>query len=279
MMHRCHQLPRPTVIEGLSGPELEAVADVNDLELAAAKPEAEASDIRWQQAERVVAALDAGMSQRKLADSWRRPDGTSYSQAHVSTVAKTWKTFYHLGDNGRPPWNEAYHSPEVRKGTAERIVASENNERYTPIEYLEAARAVLGTIDLDPASCHDANERVLAATYYTAEDDGLSREWAGRVWLNPPYGRLAGDFIERLLLHHQSGGVPEAIALLNAHCTDTAWFQPLWDHTLCFTDHRIDFMGGGSGSTHGSVFVYLGRSPDRFAEVFSGFGAVVRRWP
>ena len=65
--------------------------------------------------------------------------------------------------------------------------------------------------------------------------------------------------------------------------TDTRWFQPLWDLVLCFTDHRINFHlpngnGVDSASTHGSVFVYFGPDKNKFAAVFSCFGAIVRRW-
>lgn len=161
------------------------------------------------------------------------------------------------------------------------VVQSVTNEWYTPTIYLDAARAVLGSIDLDPASCAQANETVQARRYFTEDDDGLDQEWTGRVWLNPPYGRIAGDFIARLVDEHLAGRVPAAVTLVNAHCTDTRWFQPLWDYTLCFTDHRIDFAAGTtdrSGSTHGSVFVYLGSEHSLFAKTFDQFGAVVRRY-
>lgn len=162
------------------------------------------------------------------------------------------------------------------------VVQSLTNEWYTPTRYLDAARIVLDGIDLDPASCDEANEMVQAREFYTEEDDGLMHEWRGRVWLNPPYGRIAGDFVGRLADQYDAGNVDAAIALVNAHCTDTRWFQRLWDHTLCFTDHRIDFAAGTddrSGSTHGSVFAYLGSNPQLFAKHFAEFGAVVRRWP
>lgn len=167
------------------------------------------------------------------------------------------------------------------KTTAERLVASDENEWYTPASYIEAARTVLGAIDLDPASSELANETVGAKTIYTADDNSLDAEWSGRVWLNPPYGRMAGDFAARLINEHIQGNVTAAVLLVNAHCTDTAWFQPLWDYTLCFTDHRIDFDSAGrdkaNTSTHGSVFAYLGERPELFTDAFRDFGAVVKR--
>ncbi len=89
------------------------------------------------------------------------------------------------------------------------------------------------------SSCKRANKTVQAKTFYTAKDDSLHQPWAGRLWLNPPYGRLAGEFIQRLVLEYEAGEITAAIALANAHCTDTDWFQPLWNYALCFTDHRI----------------------------------------
>ena len=87
-------------------------------------------------------------------------------------------------------------------------------EVYTPAPIIDAARVLMGGIDLDPASCADANGTVRADTYYTKEDDGLSLPWYGRVWCNPPYGggglRL---FAERLLTELEAGTVERAMFL------------------------------------------------------------------
>jgi hypothetical protein len=67
-------------------------------------------------------------------------------------------------------------------------VTSSSGERFTPKYIVEAARATLGNIDLDPASCARANEIVQADTFFCRGDDGLNENWSwcGHVFLNPP---------------------------------------------------------------------------------------------
>ena len=59
----------------------------------------------------------------------------------------------------------------------------------TPEWLVDVVHDVMGRIDLDPASTDEHNERVKAGLYYTKEMDGLTRQWSGKVWCNPPYGR------------------------------------------------------------------------------------------
>ncbi len=68
------------------------------------------------------------------------------------------------------------------------------------MEILEDVRAVLGQIDLDPASCEFAQKRVKAKRYFTKQDDGLQQRWFGNVFLNPPYQMPAIEqFTDKLL--------------------------------------------------------------------------------
>lgn len=161
-------------------------------------------------------------------------------------------------------------------------LTSNNAEWYTPGPITEAARRVMGTIDLDPASCYQANKIVQAEHYYDKLADGLSIAWKGNVWLNPPYGRLNGHSSQgvwsgALLASYRYGDVQQAILLVNA-ATDTRWFQPLWSYPICFVRGRIRFStstGTPSGPTHGSAMVYLGQRRGRFIAEFARFGPVV----
>lgn len=162
---------------------------------------------------------------------------------------------------------------------------SESNDWYTPARYVEAARFVMGSIDLDPASSEIANRTVKAARIYTIETDGLATGWQGRIWLNPPYGYAANGqsnqelWASRLVQEYEQGNIEQAILLVNA-VTDRLWFQRLWAYTICFTNHRIHFYApdGKQGSpTHGNALVYFGPNVARFADVFRQFGVVVGR--
>lgn len=172
--------------------------------------------------------------------------------------------------------------PLARSARVLATIRSDSDEWYTPAIYIEAAREVMGDIDLDPASCALANCTVRAKDIFTATEDGLRYEWWGRVWLNPPYGNEKDRFVEHCLNEQRAGRVQEAIMCLNSHATDTIWFQQLWRYPICFTHHRVRFLGGQNGKhvdegtpTTGTAFVYIGHNADRFAEVFSQFGPII----
>lgn len=98
-----------------------------------------------------------------------------------------------------------------------------------------ALLAALGPFDLDPCACPEPRPWATAARHYALpEVDGLAAPWAGRVWLNPPYGRQTGRWLQRLA-DHDGGGV----ALVFAR-TDTRDFQA---HVLARAD-AVLFLAG-----------------------------------
>lgn len=154
------------------------------------------------------------------------------------------------------------------------------NEWYTPAEFIDRARLVLGGFDLDPASSEVANQTVKAARIFSIQDSGLNHEWFGRVWMNPPYAQPhIADFVEKLASEYEAGRVTEAIALTHNY-TDTQWFHRAANacSAICFTRGRIGFLspiGERAAPTQGQAFFYFGSRIKEFACVFSDVGFVV----
>lgn len=157
------------------------------------------------------------------------------------------------------------------------------NEWSTPEVYIELARKVLGEFDLDPATNEEAQKLIRAAKFYTAETDGLTKEWHGRVWLNPPYAPpLMEQFISKMVAEYAAKRVTAGIMLTHNY-TDTAWFHEAANAAtvFCFTRGRIKFIdphGNRASPTQGQTFFYFGKSAKRFAKVFSETGLIVSRY-
>ena len=109
-------------------------------------------------------------------------------------------------DEGRAPTNaDVQRAVEARH---HRTRFTGENEWYTPAEYIEAVRACLGAIDVDPASSARAQESVRASRFFTRDNDGLRHDWHGRIWLNPPYSQPdIARFVDKLLAEIGAGRV------------------------------------------------------------------------
>lgn len=178
-------------------------------------------------------------------------------------------------------YKEAEYS-YIPESQAMKLLSSSANDAWrTPFKYIDAARQVMGTIYLDPASSVQANEFIKAENFFTKEEDGLSHLWEGKVWCNPPYGKTNGKsnqglFAHKLLKSYQDGLVNEGIILLNLYF-GYEWFTPLRELPMCFVDHRIAFINpdtdeAGDEAKASSVFIYVGNKPNRFFYIFKEFG-------
>lgn len=162
------------------------------------------------------------------------------------------------------------------------LALSESEEWYTPPEYVEPFRRIVGGIDLDPASCDLANHHIRARQIYTRDDEGLKQPWYGRVWLNPPYTAAgsAWDWARRLCKEYEAGNVASAAMLVNAYIGNPAW-KRIWrtadaaclvDHRICFIDHEAIQQ---NRPTKHNIIVYFGPAAEAFCEAYQVHGTCI----
>jgi ParB family chromosome partitioning protein len=203
---------------------------------------------------------------RKVAEKWRKK-------------LKSENDFHRTLDDTKERCRQFCEAEKSVRGTE----GTGDNEWFTPPQYVERARAVLGTIDLDPASNLTAQETIRATRFFTKEDNGLRHEWSGRVWLNPPYAQpLIAQFVAKLVAERRAERI-EAAILLTHNYTDTAWFHEAAEtaDAICFTRGRIGFYdsdGVIAAPTQGQAFSYFGREIDHFEQTFHDVGFVVPAW-
>lgn len=79
-------------------------------------------------------------------------------------------------------------------------------------------------------------ENAKCKKFYTKEEDGLSKEWNGSVWCNPPYGKDIGKWVKKA---YESKNNCSCIVMLLPSRTDTKWF-----HEYILNKAEIRFLKG-----------------------------------
>ena len=172
-----------------------------------------------------------------------------------------------------------------------------SGEWYTPPEIVEAARATMGRIDCDPATCAVAQRVVQADVWYDRAKDGLAQPWRGAVLLNPPWGvppgnvRLRGAapkvrFVAKLARHIAAGDVSQAVVVLAADAGSTRWFREhLAPHlaAIAWLVGRVPYWqtapDAGVRASRGTAICYFGARTTEFARHFGGMGICLRPIP
>lgn len=145
-----------------------------------------------------------------------------------------------------------------------------HDEWLTPPEIVKA----LGDFDLDPCS-PVVRPWDTAAKHFNVHDDGLAQDWAGRVWLNPPFGREAVKWLRKMVQHGNG------VALIPARTETAMFYECVWNvaHAVCFMKgrphfHYVDGRRAAANSGAPICFVAYGWR-NAHALVDSGLGKVV----
>ena len=147
--------------------------------------------------------------------------GTPVSEAQYRSVARARRSLQAKG---------LVSVPCKRSRAA--LFTSESAEWETPQDLFGQLAEEFGPFDLDPC-CRP--ETAKCARYFTKADDGLAQRWEGRVFVNPPYGREIGRWVQKAWEESQRGAT---VVLLIPARTDTAYW-----HEYC-SKGEVRFLRG-----------------------------------
>lgn len=98
------------------------------------------------------------------------------------------------------------------------LLSSNSDEWYTPHDFFEKCSNEVLWFDLDPCSTIENHK---APKFFTMEDDGLSKDWFWKVFVNPPYSDIS-KWVEKCSRERERVSV---IYLLIPARTDTRYFH------------------------------------------------------
>lgn len=123
---------------------------------------------------------------------------------------------------------------------------SSNEESWSTPKSLFAALDAEFGFTLDP--CASA-ENATVERFFTKDDDGLAQDWDGVVFMNPPYGRTIGRWVEKAYRESLRGAV--VVCLIPAR-TDTAYWHDyvMRASEVRFIRGRLHFGGDHERTAH-----------------------------
>jgi phage N-6-adenine-methyltransferase len=118
-------------------------------------------------------------------------------------------------------WHESVHA------------SSKTVEWATPQDFFDKCSERFGPFDLDVCA---TRENAKCARFFTKADNGLGQPWQGTCWMNPPYGRVIGDWMRKAW--ESSVNDNATVVCLVPARTDTAWWH---DYAM---QGEIEFIRG-----------------------------------
>ena len=110
-------------------------------------------------------------------------------------------------------------------------------EWETPFEVFDKLNKEF-RFNLDPCA---TNKTAKCKKYFTKKENGLKQKWKGRVFMNPPYGRETGIWVEKAWKEVKKGNVQLVVCLIPIRY-DTDWFAQFAKYgEIRFIRRRIAF--------------------------------------
>ena len=143
--------------------------------------------------------------------------------------------------------------------------SSATDQWSTPIDVFNKLDSIF---DFQTDVCADANN-AKCDIFYTEEMNGLDQTWIGRCWMNPPYGRQIGLWVEKA--YHSSVDNGATVVCLLPARVDTRWW-----HDYCvkgemfFIKGRLKFGDAQNSAPFPSAIVVFRPT---IKDLFDGFEA------
>lgn len=159
----------------------------------------------------------------------------------------------------------------LSNGNLSGVYEQRTDEYATPKEIILPLSRSIDRFDLDP--CAGAEEIPHAAHTYQKEDDGLSQDWFGKVWVNPPYSEL-DSWIDKIISEQSN---TECIIALVPDRINADWFQKGVNHAniVCFHDGCISFGNSSDTAPFGSIYLVYGNPPQETIQQLNNLGETI----
>lgn len=138
----------------------------------------------------------------------------------------------------------------------EGMMSSKTPEWSTPQDLFDKLNNEFN-FTLDVCATHD---NAKCSRYFTKDDDGLGKSWAGEVcWMNPPYGREIGNWMKKAYEESLQGAT---VVCLVPSRTDTQWWwntaMNVWPNGIRFIKGRLKFGNSKQSAPFPSAIVIFG---------------------
>jgi phage N-6-adenine-methyltransferase len=134
--------------------------------------------------------------------------------------------------------------------------SSKSSEWETPIDLFDRLDRRY-RFNLDPCC---TPETAKCKNYYTEQDDGLSQDWTGSVFMNPPYGREIIKWMEKAYRESLKGCT---VVCLVPSRTDTRWWHEYaMKGNVQFIRGRLKFGGHKNSAPFPSAIIVFGGPND-----------------
>lgn len=128
----------------------------------------------------------------------------------------------------------------------------------TPQHIFDSMDKWVGKFDLDVCALEENKK---CDKFFSPSDDGLSQDWFGNCWMNPPYGKTINQWMKKAYEESQREEVGYVVCLIPSR-TDTKYWHEycMKAYSVAFVKGRLKFGGSKNSAPFPSAIVTFHKS-------------------